>query len=178
MNWRRVGVALMLVGMLFGATGTYSAVSVDADRGFGFQAPTDDPNDEDGNYFDTADDTRSYTTISSNPYGRVLRVFNHFTEPLTATQVELTGIEPVNASQPNTTTDAAAVEVITGDSNFDVGDTVPRGGQAVISLRCAPSFDGTVDAEHELTVSVVVEGEESGTEFSLDRTVTAAVECN
>lgn len=82
MNRRRLGVALILVGVLFGAIGTYSAISVDA------------------------------------------------------------------------------------------GNEVP------IRLECNPEFNETADARHEVTVSTVVEGEDSGAEMSLDRTVTANVECN
>ena len=180
MNWRRLGVALMLVGVLFGATGTYSAISIDADRGFdiGATGAADDVDGQDPNYFDGVDATTKYTTISSNPYGRVVRVFNHFGEPVRAEQVELVAIEPVNASRANTTTDSSAVSVISGDSNFDAGDTVGVDDQAVVSLTCSPSFNATVSGEHELTVSIVVQGVESGTEVSIDRTVTAPVECN
>lgn len=175
MNWRRLGVALMLVGLLLGATGTYSAVSLDADRGFGFGAPADDPNDKDANYFDTADRTASYTTIDDWPK-TVLAVFNQFGQPVRASEVAVTEVRPVNASATNTTTDSSAVLI--ADSGFSAGDTVDAGSEAPIRAACNSEYNETVDADHRITVSVVVEGQDSGAVISLDRTVTAAVECN
>lgn len=175
MNWRRLGVALMLVGLLLGATGTYSAVSVDADRGFGFGAPADDPDDKDPNFFDTKDRTDPDTTIV-NWGTSVLRVYNQFGQSVRSTETAVTGIEPVNASANHTTTNSSAVLVV--DSGFSAGDTVDAGSEAPIRAACNPDYNRTVDAKHAITVSVVVEGVESGTEISLDRTVTATVECN
>jgi hypothetical protein len=175
MNWRRLGVALMLVGVLFGATGTYSAISVDADRGFGFDAPADELNDKDANYFDTKDRTDPDTTIGD--WGTsVLRVYNQFGQPLTATELRVTDVMPVNASANGTTTNSSAVVV--NEYGFSVGRTVDAGNEAPIRLECNPAYNGTVDARHEIALSIVVKGEDSGAEISLDRTVTANVQCN
>lgn len=175
MNWRRLGIALMVVGLLLGATGTYSAISVDADRGFGFAAPPDDPNDKDDNYFDTKDRTDPDTAVGE--WGTsVLRVYNQFGQPLTATEVVVTDITPVNASANATTTDRSAV--IVDQYGFSSGRTVDADNEAPIRLKCNPEFNETVSADHEITVSVVVEGDDSGAVISLDRTVTATVECN
>ena len=175
MNWRRLGVALMLVGLLLGATGTYSAISVDADRGFGFGAPADDPNDKDANYFDTKDRTDPDTTIGA--WGTsVLRVYNQFGQAVTANEVRVTEIRPVNASANHTTTDSSAVQV--NQYGFSTGRTLDAGNEAPIRLQCNPDHNRTVRGDHEITVSTVVEGIDSGTEISLDRTVTAGVECN
>jgi hypothetical protein len=105
-------------------------------------------------------------------------VFNHFTEPLTATRVEFVGIQPVDPGANNTTTNTSAIQVVDGANTFNAGDTVDPAGDAEISLTCNPAFNETVDAEHELTVAVAVEGAESDTRISLERTVTAKVECN
>ena len=175
MNWRRLGVALMLVGLLLGATGTYSAVSLDADRGFGFGAPADDPNDKDANYFDTKDRTDPDTTIV-NWGTSILRVYNQFGQSVGATETAVVAIEPVNASANHTTTNRSAVLI--ADSGFSAGDTVDAGSEAPIRAACNPDYNETVDADHRITVSVVVEGQDSGAIISLDRTVTAAVECN
>lgn len=138
---------------LDGATGTYS-ISVDADRGFGFDASTDDLNDNDANYVDTKDRTAPDTTIGD--WGTsVLRVCNQFGKPLTATELRVTDVTPVNASADGTTTNSTAVVV--NEDSFSVGRTV--------------------DARHGITVSVV-EGGDSGAGISLGRTVTANVRCN
>lgn len=175
MNWRRVGVGLMAVGLLFAVTSSYGTTLISADRTGQIDSVADDGG-EDDNYFDTADATQSFTTIDSGA-NRVLVVFNHFTEPLTATRVELVDIRPIDESATNTTTNSSAVQVVTGENTYDEGDTVNPDGDGEISLTCNPEFTETVDAEHELTVAVAVEGE-SGTRFSLQRTVTAEVECN
>lgn len=177
MNWRRVSIALMAAGLLLAATSTYGAGLITADRVGQIHSVGDDPESEDGNYFDTADATYSFTTVDDGA-NRVLVVFNHFTEGLTATDVSLVAIQPVNASQNDTTTNSSAVQVVTGDNTFDEGDTVSPDGDAEISLTCNPAFTETVDADHELTVAVAVEGDDSGTRISLERTVTAKVECN
>lgn len=175
MNWRRLGIALMVVGLLLGATGTYSAISVDADRGFGFAAPADDPNDKDANYFDTKDRTDSDTAITEWP-ASILRVYNQFGQPVVGAEVAIVDIAPVNETANHTTTNSSAVVVDEG--GFSAGSTVDAGSEAPIYVLCNPDFTETVDADHEITVSVVVEGTDSGAEISLDRTVTAAVECN
>lgn len=177
MNWRRVSIALMAVGLLFAATSTYGAGIISADRMSEVNSVGDDAREEDNNYFDTADATYSFSTIDDGA-SRVLMVFNHFTEPLTATRVEFVDIQPVDPGANNTTTNSSAVEVVSGANTFNTGDTVDPDGDAEISLTCNPAFDETVNAEHELTVALVVEGGESDTRFSLSRTVTAAVECN
>lgn len=176
MNWRRVGVGLMAVGLLLAVTSSYGAALISADRTGQIDSVADDADSEDGNYFDTADATQSFTTVDGGA-DRVLVVFNHFTEPLTATRVELVDIRPVNESKTNTTTNSSAVLVVDGNNTYDEGDTIDPDGDGEISLTCNPAFNETVDAEHELTVAVAVEGD-SGTSFSLDRTVTAEVECN
>lgn len=177
MNWRRVGVGLMAVGLLLAVTSSYGAAIIDADRVGEINSVTDGADSEDGNYFDTADATQSFTTVDAGG-DRVLVVFNHFTEPLTATRTELIDVQPVDESATNTTTNSSAVQVVDGDNTFDQGDTVDPDGDGDVSLTCNPEFTETVDAEHELTVAIAVEGEDSGTRFSLDRTVTADVECN
>jgi len=176
-NWRRVSVALMAVGLLFAATSTYGAAVIDADRMGQINSVGDDPKEEDNNYFDTADRTTSFTDVDQGST-TVLMVFNHFTEPLTATRVAFTDIEPVDPGANNTTTDSSAVQVVDGENTFNPGDTVDPDGDAEISLTCNPEFNETVDAEHDLTVAVAVEGAESDTRFSLERTVTTNVECN
>ena len=177
MNWRRVSIALMAVGLLFAATSTYGAAIISADRMGQVNSVGDDADAEDGNYFDTADYTRSFTTIDGGATS-VLIVFNHFTEPLTATRVEFVDIQPVDPGANNTTTNTSAVHVVDGANTFDTGDTVDPSGDAEVSLTCDQSFNETVNAEHELTVAVAVEGAESDTRISLSRTVTANVECN
>jgi len=167
----------MAVGLLFAATSTYGAGMISADRMGEVSSVGDDPKEEDNNYFDTADRTVSYTDIDEDG-AVVLLVFNHFTEPLTATRVAFTDIEPVDPGANNTTTDSSAVQVVDGENTFNPGDTVDPGGDGRISLACNPEFNETVDAEHELTVAVAVEGTESDTRFSLQRTVTADVKCN
>lgn len=177
MNWRRVGIGLMAIGLLFAVTSSYGAALIDADRVGEINSVTDSADSEDGNFFDTADATQSFTTIDDGA-DRVLVVFNHFSEPLTATRTELLDIQPVNESATNTTTNSSAVQVVAGDNTYNEDDTVDPDGDGDISLTCNPEFTETVDAEHELTVAVAVEGGESGTRFSLERTVTANVECN
>ena len=177
MNWRRVSIALMAVGLLFAATSTYGAGIISADRVGQINSIGDDADSEDANYFDTADVTYSFTTIDGGA-DRVLMVFNHFTEPLTATRVAVTAVQPIDPGANNTTTDPAAVQMVSGANTFDEGDTVDPGGDAALSLTCNPAFNETVNAAHELTVALAVEGAESDTRISLDRTVTAKVECN
>lgn len=175
MNWRRLGVVLMVVGLVLGATGTYSAATVDADRGFGFGAPADDLDDKDDNYFDTKDRTDPDTAISE--WGAsVLRVYNQFGQPLTATELRITDVEPVNASANDTTTNSSAVVV--DDAAFATGRTLDAGTEAPVRAVCNDAYDERVDADHEITVSIVVVGEDSGAEISLDRTVTSPVDCN
>lgn len=177
MNWRRLGVALMLVGVLFGATGTYSAISIDADRGFDVGAATDELDDKNANYFDVKDMTDPDNPIRNNSWGTsVLRVYNQFGRPLTATDVSITEVTPVNASANETTTDSSAVVPL--ENAFSSGTTIQPKEGAPVRARCNPDFDAPVDAEHEITVSIVVENSDSGTTFSLDRTVTAPIECN
>lgn len=177
MNWRRISVALMVVGLLFAATSTYGAGIISADRMGQVNSVGDDADAEDNNYFDTADATYSFTTIDDGT-SRVLMVFNHFTEPLAATRVAFVDIQPVDPGANNTTTNTDAIQVVNGANTFNTGDTVDPDGDAEISLTCTPTVNETVDAEHELTVAVAVEGTESDTRISLERTVTAKVECN
>jgi len=176
MNWRRLGVALMLVGLLVGATGTYSAISVDADRGFSIGAVGDDPDDMDPNYFDTKDRTDSETAVSRYP-ATLLRVYNNFGQQVTASELSVTAIAPVNASANDTTTDPDAVSIV-DQYSFSEGSSLSAGGDAPVDARCNPDYNQTVRGDHEITVSIVVVGEDSGAEISLDRTVTAPVECN
>ncbi|GAB7093809.1 hypothetical protein JCM30237_09610 [Halolamina litorea] len=175
MNWRRLGVALMLVGLAVGATGTYSAVSLDADRGFSIGAAGDDPDQQNANYFDTADRTASYTTIGDWPK-TVLAVFNQFGQPVTATEVAVVDLQPVNASANNTTTNRSALSV--ADSAFSKGSTLGAGNDAPVAIECNPDYNNTVRGDHEIGLSLVVVGDDSGAEIALDRTVTATVECN
>lgn len=177
MNWRRVSVALMVVGLLFAATSTYGAAVISADRMGQISSVADDAKQEDSNYFDTADATQSFTTVDGGPTS-ALMVFNHFTEPLAATRVELVDVQPVDPSANNTTTDVSAVQVVSGNNTFDTGDTVGQSSDAEVSLTCTPAFNETVNAEHELTIAVSVESADGGTRISLDQTVTAEVQCN
>jgi len=175
MTWLRLGVALMLVGLVLRATGTYSAISLDAERGFGFGAPADDLDDKDDNYFDTMDRPDPDTTIG-NWGTSVLRVYNQFGQSVTANEVRVTEIEPVNTSTNDTTTDRSAVQV--NQDSFSAGRTLDPENEAPIRLQCDDDYTETVRGKHEITVSTVVEGNDSGTVISLDRTITADAECN
>lgn len=177
MSPKRLGIVLMLVGVALAATGTFGAGVIDADRVSRVSAVADDPNDEDGNYFDTGDATDGFTTIEHTST-TVWYAFNHFHEPLSATRIEVVDVRPENASANATTTNDSAVVVATGANVFDAGDTLRVSEKGGIALKCNPAFNQTVDADHRLTVRLEVVGTETDTRFALERTVTESVECN
>lgn len=174
MTARRFGVALMALGVVLAATGTVAFGALTADRASPVSAVADDPGPDD-NYFDTADNTKSWTTIDSSNDTVVWYLYNNFHEQLVGDLVAVVGVEPVNASQENTTANDDAVVVVAGD--FDEGDAITVDSKAAVSLACNPHLTETIDADHHVTVRVEVSGA-SGATVTLTRTVTEHVECN
>lgn len=174
MNARRLGLALMVVGVLAAGAGTFSAGVISGDRVSRVAAVGDDPLQEDANYFDTGDATTPFTTID-NDTTTAWYVFDHFGQELVATDVEVVAVDPVDPTANGTTTNDDAVVV--DDADFSTGDAVDEGGKGRISLTCNPALNGSVAAEHHVTVHVAVEGRDSGATVSLTRTVTERVEC-
>lgn len=176
MNWRTLGVALMVVGVVAAATGTFGAGIIEADRSTQIDSVEDSSTSIDGNYFDTRDPTEPEDEITRFPI-QTLVVYNHYAESLRMTRIEVTAIEPVNASANATTTDPSVVTV-PSQYGFGEGSTLGKGDSGPIPMQCNSAFNGTVDAQHSITVATTAEAVDSGTEFSLARTVTLGVRCN